>query len=216
MGLPAIGDLLLVTFRGTIFNQRVMNTFWYSIRTLNVTNTPTIETVATQINAQIGLTTAWLTAYKAVLPEFYSIDELWVQRVFPQRIMKEVFVIAENGSHAAEGICCNLQASIMRRTEVAEPGNVGGVRICMPDISTAGDQGGLTVLYKGLLTAFAAKMDDVLTLAVGTTVEPVLPTRLPPVPPAKQGVIDGSRDIDRITVMDTVRTLSRRTVGRGE
>lgn len=216
MVIPVVGDLLLLTFRGTLYGQRVMNTFWYSLRTLNLTNTPTLETLSNQINVQMGLGSAWLAAYRDCLSENYQINQLWVQRVFPTRIMKEVYDVDDAGTHTDTGLTANMQASIMRRTEVASPGNIGGVRIALPNDVTACSNGFVTGAYKAKLQAFANKMDDIITCAVGTDIEPVLPTRLPPVPPAKQGVIDGSRDIARITVMDTVRTLSRRTVGRGE
>jgi len=216
MAVPAIGDLLLITFRNTLFSQRLMNTFWYNIKTVNITNTPTIETLSNQIFTAMGPGTGFFTTYRACLGTDLMIDQMWVQKIFPTRIMKEVLDVNLAGNGAGAYDTANVQGSIMRRTEVARPGNIGGIRLPLPtgeDWQIQGKLGGVALTN---YSALAANMDNEWTLAVGTVIEPVLPTRDPPVPPKKQGIINGSRDLARFEVMKEVRTMSRRTVGRGE
>ena len=216
MAVPAIGDLILFTHRGQIFGQKVMNTFWFNVKTLNLVNTPTVETLCNQMFTTLGNATGWLNTFLACCPSNYTLQQQWAQRVFPTRIMKEVNQLDLDGTHANEAQTANVQAAIMRRTEVAQPGNIGGIRIIVPGGSEVQLDGLLTGAYKTILGGFAANMDNEWTIAAGTVIEPVLPTRDPPIPPAKQGIINGSRDLDRVEVMPTVRTMSRRTVGRGE
>lgn len=216
MAVPAIGDLFLMTMKGKLFQQTIINTFWWNVDALNIANTPTVETLCNQTFTAMGPGTGWTTNYLAMMPSNYTLQQMWMQKIFPTRIMKEVLQIDLDGTHAQEAQTANLQGSIMRRTEVAAAGNIGGVRIVLPGGATVQLDGLLTGAYKTIMGAFAANMDSLWTLAAGTVLNPVLPTRLPPVPPKKQGVIDGSRDQDRVEVMPEVRGLDRRVVGRGE
>lgn len=216
MSVPAVNDLLLLSYRGTIFGQRVLNTYWWRISALNLTNTPTVETACNQLINKVKVGNAFNTNFLNCMPAEYTLAEIWAQRVFPRRQLKVIFAAGQAGTSGYSCQTGNLQASITRRSEIAARGQTGGVRLILPESSDVSEEGLLTAPFKATLGLHAADMNSDITLAVGTTITPVLQQTIPnPAKPDKR-ILDGSVDIVQVVVMPEVRTLRRRTVGRGE
>lgn len=205
----SLNDVLLVTFYGLYLEQRVMNTFHYFLQSVAGTARNLDEyyddfaTDATMADL--------IDKYVAVLPDQYTLSELWVQLIAPDRYAKKTYTLDDPGILTTLDLTANIQASISRNSFIADRHSQGGIRLIAPSNATYVANGYITPAYKALLDPLAAAMkNDVVTTVGGSniTARPCLFHFNADGQPIVRPQLD-------TTVRDTVRTMRRRTVGRG-
>jgi len=206
MALVNVGDIVLVTQTGLLFGQRIMNTFHYQVFDITA---PSLDTT-TMANNIFG---AWHAVggmgakLKACMPEDCALDETWVQKVAPTRIVKAVSNLSAGAGGRGTTTVTNVSASIERRGEAATRSAVGGVRIPITPDDVLGGEINSTLFI--LLTALAAQMNANI-VGADCSLNPVI--YAPPKPPS---VIATLHDQLYTIVQHTSRVMGRRTVGRG-
>jgi hypothetical protein len=205
-----VGDLLLMTFKGACLGQRIMNTFGYRVKAI------TGGSIDVDVLYQRFIASADYVAlqdgYLACLPSQYDLQETWLQVLFPARVRKLVLEVNLPGDLTTEVLQANSQASISRHTPFAHSGANGGIRVLAPQDDTYVVNGVLTNAYKILLGQLGDLMLEEINYSAGgatTDFEPVMLHR-------GAGGAFTADYLVAINVQDEVRTLRRRTVGRGE
>jgi hypothetical protein len=205
----AVGDVVAVSFRGTLFNQRILNIFHYSV---GVSGTGTVvEQLQAFANGFIADSFAvpFQAAFLACLAPSYTLDVVRAQRVYPTRSIYAEGTADAPGTFATDTEVSNIAASILKRTET--PGRMGIGRVQLAGIPTAAyENGAVTNAYlTGELSTFAADMILSLTEpARGVTFVPCLFN--PTAPVNKFSVLAAA------TPQSSLRTMHRRTLRVGE
>jgi len=209
MAAPAaVGQVYLMTLKGTMDGQLILNTQHYLLS--NLTAPYTIDDVANDIDAWWRSLIVFPTPYGRYLfclPPEYNHDQTWIQCIDPVRYRKKVFGGLGAGQSINSGKWANSGQTITRRGDLANRANIGSFHMVLP--STDPGAGGS---ISGLALAALSNMADVLKLtiplagAIGT-MEPVLYHR--------QKVPNFSL-ITQTVAQTTVRTMHRRTVGLGK
>jgi len=204
----AIGNLFLVTLRGVVFDQRIMNTFFYRCSAVSG-NIPIDEAQSAFL-----ATTQWadlVDSFHACCPDQYTADNTWLQTIHPGRYVK--YQSPQTGSGTA-GDChtANLAAVITRQGNEADRHNNGSLHIVAPDADVLKVTGGaLTQTYLDLLQLLADEMLTNVSILVGVntaTFEPSLAYKQP------SGVF-AMRTLFQAYPQNTARVMRRRTVGLG-
>jgi len=205
----AVGDIVQVSFRGTLFDQRILNIFHYVV---NVAGTGTVvEQLSAFANGFIvdALGTNFQTEFLNCLAPSYTLDVVRTQRVYPTRSIYAQATADTPGTFATDTEVSNIAASILKRTET--PGRMGIGRVQLAGIPTAAyENGSLSNAYlTGVLTNFATDMVQSLTEpARGVTFVPCLYN------PTAAG--DKFSVIVAATPQSSIRTMHRRTLRVGE
>lgn len=208
MAAPVLGQKYLVTFVGRMYSQTILNTFWFRLSQLGPQ--ATINALMDDMNTQLMLGARLQDKFIACVPPEYAHLENWIQCIAPTRYAKKRYTVAEVGGDL-DATTSNIDAVITRRGELANRKNVSALYVPLsdaPDNVANGllDPGGVKVA----LAALALEMLQVITTAgaPGAVLRPVIFQ-----PKANPGGI--SYDITETFVQDTVRVMTRRTVGRG-
>lgn len=208
LGNTAIGDVFLVTFDGRLSNQRILNTFHYEVITSPDVPTDRWDSYD-EIYAQVASPGALAEKFLAFTASNYELKYIQIQCVAPVRKIFRRYTMNTPGTRAGNAPAPNLALSIERRGDSATRRGVG--RLQVPGLLA-------TDIVNGLIQApafiLASAIKDQLLLAVpvgGTTgfADPTLYGITPGGSYHKTLIIGAD-------VKDTVRTMSRRTVGRGE
>lgn len=205
----ALGDVVQVSFRGTLFAQRILNIFHYSV---SVTGT---GTVAEQLQALANgftidaLGPVFMTDFLACLGPSYTLDEVRTQRVYPTRTIYAVATADEPGTFATDTELPNIAASILKRTET--PGRMGIGRTQLAGIPTAAYANGeVTDAYRtGQLASFALDMMQSLN-------EPARAVTYTPCIYNPTAPVDKFSPIVLTIPQRSLRTMHRRTLRVGE
>lgn len=208
LGLTAVGDIVQLTFRGTLNSQRILNTFHYRIDDLGtgaVLRWDFLDAMRTVINAAGNLKEKFL----ACIASNYTMESSRYQFLYPQRMIFRDFPELSPGARAGNAVAPNLAASIERRTDVV--GRTGVGRLQMPGLLAADIVlGYLSGAYATLAGTLATQMEQSLVVAPNSII----------VDPSLYGVnVSGTPHWGNVigaTVQGTVRTMHRRTVGLGE
>lgn len=211
----AVGDVVQVTMRNRLFNQRLINTFHYRCSGVNA---------PTEYTAAMLSFYNWLIGAGHLRPDYLAclhvdvkLEQVWLQVIHPTRLFAQTFDADEDGTRAGASGTANVCASIERRAASANRRSVGRVQI--PISSLAGDTvaGVITDELKALLGTLAEEMLVGFSSNVGALLwEPVLfgPAREETEDqPALEVLIQPLVDVE---VKTTTRVMGRRTVGRGE
>lgn len=205
MANVAVNDLFLVTFRGTLYNQAILNTFGFRI--ISSTVPPSYETFSSELSTALQAVGALKDKFLLCSPADYTLQQLWIQRVYPVRMYKRIFVVNAPGALASDAGTTNLAAVITRRGELANRHNVSTLHVCIP--ATLGNviDGGFTAGLKTALDNLALEMLPNYVLPGGPTeIEPVI----------LQAPLGFAAKIIQTTVQTTPRVMRRRTIGVGE
>lgn len=207
MGVPAVGQTYLFTFRGDMSNQVILNTFMY-----NTTGIGTAVTTQDIINDCITfMKTAnnLVQKFLACMPSEYTLVQEWGQVVFPARFAKQTFTDGNIGTSGFSNETANQATTIERRGDLANRASVGSLHLVCPTAISVASAGIITdVGYLSALQSFANQMLVTLTGAVtGCTLVPVLfNTRNPGV---------AARRITQAIPTNEIRVMRRRTVRLG-
>lgn len=207
MANAVVGQIYLVTFKGTMAGQTLLNTFRYRLETLGTAITT--ADITTNMDLLIASGGNLSPKFIGAVPPQYTLDERWYQCVSPSRIRKVIVNAALAGTFAGTGSTPNASVSIERFAEVATRHGVGRLQLPAANDSANVTNGIINGPgYTGALAALAAQMILPLTLpTVGSTMKPVLQDLRNP------GVFNY---IIGASAKNTMRVMRRRTVGVGK
>ena len=202
-----VGDTWLVTYRGSLFNQLILNTFYYRVAYLAVPGTTNAKQTVL-----LGLLTGagghW-EKFLACLPNQYVCTRIDIQKVGPYRTIALQTPEGASGSNGLDVLRANVAISIERRGELARKQDVGRVQVVGTDDSAWIDNGNVQIGAFTALNNFGAKIIAPQgTMGSTDTFVPVL-----------SAFHAGARintDILTYTVQPTSRVMRRRTVGVGK
>lgn len=199
---------LNLSFVGELSGQAIVTTFQYFPDPGSSSNPATNYTFYLDaFLTEIFNSNALLQDYLAVMPDNYNFSFAQAQLVRPFRLRYLRRALALTGTWGADASTPNVAASIERHTDDAIRRGVGRINTPVPD----------GVYADGVITSapFLAEMGDlgvemlkdVVTTVPAFTWNPVISTVNQGL--AYVGVLSG------FDAKETVRTMSRRTVGRG-
>lgn len=205
------GDLLVTTFRGTLFGQRVMTSYGW-VCTSSTSANPTLSDQAALTDA-IGTNTGTtlLSTYLDCLSPSVMVDEVWAQKVWPTRQIRTIRVVAQNGNAGLNDGVSNVAAVISRGTEFGGRSQISNLHLPGPPTDLELTAGLWSAAYRAVLGAHAAESYDQITVAVpggtfvlnGTIIH--------------RNLLPGAHTrISRHMVNPAARVMDRRTVGHGE
>lgn len=199
------GEIVSVTFWGTLFAQRVMNVLHYRVTTPSTTDSYEVAAKKVGDAMHTGVVTPGLTMLAAMGSE-YTMNEVRVQRVHPTRGRYVSSNVDLPGTHAGDCTSPNVSAVIIKKSASVSRHGLGTFHL--PGIPETGYSAGfLTPAYQLLIDAISATLVNPTTV-VGDAlvVAPVIWT------PADGEVY---YPIIGTTVVSTLRIMRRRTVGLG-
>lgn len=198
-------DLVQTTFIGKLFEQEVLNVFYYRIGTPSTSSNYMVAIKNWAQYAGSGTTSMAPVLLACQAPE-YTLMGIRAQRVWPTRDRYYYQVLDLPGTHADACTSPNQSAVIERYSAGGNRKSVGSTHI--PGVpSTAMDEGRWTAGYRTLLQAVADRMliDHITTLE---TTE----GHLEITGKTSMGV---TNPVVGSIVKDTVRVMRRRTIGVG-
>lgn len=210
--MPALldGDLVMLSISGTCFGQRIV--FTHSMQVINPDESNDYLEVMTNILSGLleGATKPITAKYLACVSSDYTATAIRAQRIWPTRnAFVEIPVEYPGTSSAANA--ANLMAALTLRTDKAGRNQVSTRKIGPIGFEDA-EEGLITSNFKSRMQTLADELISNQEVAnIGLGLEPVVIHR-----DAETHVITGSDGFTNWTVQDQVRTMSRRTVGRGE
>lgn len=197
--------------------QKCMNVFHYSPQGVSDGFSKlTLQTAFATLNASPGNGT-WSFEFAQLMSDAAIVDRVQVQQVFPQRLRAVEIDVNVPGARAGVLRAQNVQASITKLGFIADRHNQGGLRI--GGIRDADYQSGLLQPdFVNVLEDFVVSMAEIRSDGVSpATYHPVIAnkTQVPGSDPPRF-VYSGHSAIQAWVVENQIRTMSRRTVGRGE
>lgn len=204
------GNVVLVSWRGTAFGQRIILTHTYVLDG----NAPAGQTIQQDLaDILTGLNVAGnldaTTSYLACLPATYTCNEIRAQRIWPTRTAYESFFpVGMVGTHAgAATVACDSAGLTMRGPLAGR--HYRGTKKIGPCPDGASAAGLLTNAYFVLVDTLGEKL-----MAAGTPVAGWAPSQIKPVLFDRVTFI--TTDITSRRVGAASRVMNRRVVGRGE
>lgn len=154
-----------------------------------------------------------------ILASTALINFVSAQAVFPTRIRRTKAVCALPGLRVGLAQAQNVQASMQKATQLAGRSQIGGMRIGAIPVADL-NAGLLTAAYMTAFNTFAnwyLNSSQSLEPDGNVTWYPVILNKevIPGSNPPKLR-IKGASSVAVVTTYNTIRTLSRRTIGRGE
>lgn len=208
LGNTAVGDIIQLTFRGTLNSQRILSTFAYRIADLG-TGAVLRWDFYDQMHTAINTATKMKDKFLACIASNYTLESSRYQYVIPLRRIFRDFGELSPGARAGNAVAPNLAASIERRSDVVGREGIG--RLQMPGMLAADIVAGyLSGTYATLAGALATEMEQSLIVGPNSIIAD----------PCLFGFnISGTPHWSNIigaNVQGTARTMHRRTVGLGE
>jgi len=205
----ALGDVVQVSLKGSLFGQRILNILHYSV---SVVGTGTEYDQLSRLSSDIALgaaATDILTPFLSAIAPQYTLEEIRCQRVYPTRTVYAKTSVTIFGAYATGTELTNVAVSLEKRT--LAPGRMGIGRLQLAGIPTAViDNGEVTAGYQaGELAALAAILIQTIT-----TTGPVVtfsPCLFNPTAP-----VNKFEPIFSIIPQSTIRVMRRRTLRIGE
>lgn len=204
-------DLIVTTFRGTLFGQRVMTTYGWVCTSSTSSNSTLSDQAALTDAIGTNTGTTLLTTYLACLSPSVNVDEVWAQKVWPVRQIRTIRVVNLGGTAGINDGISNIAAVISRGTEFGGRSQISNLHIPGPPTGVDLVAGIWQDAYKNALGAHAAESYDQITVAVpggSFTLNGAIIHRT--------GTPGSYNRISRHMVNPVARVMDRRTVGRGE
>jgi hypothetical protein len=200
-----VGDIVSVTYWGTLFSQRVMNVLHYRVTVDSTDPTYVGAAAALAFAMGSGAVSPGLAMLAAQGPQ-YTLDEIRVQKV---NGLRERYVSASfglPGTHADDVTSPNVSAVLLKKSASVSRRGLGTFHL--PGIPETGYAAGyLTPAYQILINAIGARLlNPVTPVLEALVVQPVIWT--PTGDPIYYPVIG-------TTLVTTLRIMRRRTVGLG-
>jgi len=203
-----VSDIIQVTYRSTWAAQRILMVRHFVVNT--TTSTASVLADLSDI-AEIAADSSPGTIFntlQAALPSNVQIDTVRAQRIYPNRTAFVDQVVDLPGGNANDADAGNVAAVITLRTELGGRDQISNVHVG-PVPGNVFTEGFINPTYLTTLDALkTALLSGLLTDAPGNIgLKPVV-FHSKKVPPTWDQLLTG-------TVQQTLRTMSRRTVGRG-
>jgi len=202
----AINDIVQVTVEGRKDGQTLLNVFHYRCTVAPSTGTPA-ENIQAFLDQDWEVDTGRLEPlWTAVMPDDYNLRLVKGQRVSPTRSAYVEKFLVDNGDIAAFQMdTANLAWVFVKQTELAGRRGRGTTHMLLP---------GYDWILNGELSAEGATertnlvgaIDDTIVVVAGGTYEPIL---------YHPGFSPNFSRITHCTIKQEIRTMRRRTVGRG-
>lgn len=209
MALPnvAANDQLLVSFRGTLISQRVINTFTFIANP--VTDPHAWDIAIDELHATITGPGSLRELFLDCVPNNYTLDEIRYQVLRPIRLAQVIKPqVAQSGNVGASALVPNNAVVIERRGDLARRADVGAVHLPAPQDVLLVNGGLITPAYKTILQAFANQMKTSYATNFGGVV--LRPTVY------HLNIATSITYVTQTVVQETARVMRRRTVGLGE
>jgi len=203
----SVGDIVAVSFLGTINAQRTVTTLHFRAADASGTATSTLmQNLITLIRAGGGGGDTLETTFLNCCAQNFTLNSIRAQKLSTVRAKFESQNRASPGNVAVDCDITNISGVLTKQGALANRRNIGSVH--MPAVpngyASAGDVSGT---YLTLLNAMAAKLTDVQTVAADTVnYFPVIFNRTTPA---------DSPFISSAFAQTTMRVMRRRTVGLG-
>lgn len=204
MATQNLGDKILVTFFGELFNQRIMSTFWYGVS--NLIGAPTVLAFSNALQTKISSVGGLEEAFLGCCPISYNLSQIWIQTVDPIRQVVTKYNRATGGAFAFDATTANSSAVILRRGDGANRKNISTLHVPLPNLDPGAVTGSLSGAMIAAMDALAVQVRSGLALTGTGGVFPII--RNGP------GVADIS-PITAATTQTSIRTMRRRTLGLG-
>lgn len=207
----ALNDIVAVSFRGTLFGQRIINTLHYAVAVAATgTTEDNLKLITTDIQAGTGSIAGLKAHFLDCIAIQYTLDVIRAQRVYPARTVFQETVSGDVGQYSPSD-CKNPNVSISVWKRSLTPGRMGVGRLQLAglgyDAFLDGEVDPGTV--GTFINTFAA---DVKTNY--TTSAPVI--TLTPVLYNPTGAFPKFSIITSTGFETTARTMHRRTLRVGE
>lgn len=205
----AINDVIQVSIRQTLFDQRILNILHYLV---TVPHTGSSGDQLTDIAVSIANDTGSQPIVGSMLALFgpeAMIDDIRAQTVWPARSIYYQAAVGQAGTNVGAVRTANLAMSLAKRTET--PGRRGIGRI---QLAGVGD--GYIVAGKWDLGGIGAEVLALRNALKGSYTTATTPITLVPVIFNPGAVGDKWSLITNFDFEDTVRTMHRRTLRLGE
>jgi len=200
------GDILQISFVGTLFSQRVLNVLHYRVTADSTSPSYVTAAGAVGFQMQSGVVTPGLAMLAAQGPE-YNLDYIRVQKVNGTRLRYVDYAVNLPGTVAGNCTAPNIAATITKKTENGTRHGIGSLHL--PGIPSNGYANGvLDATYKLLVDAISARLINPFTVQLETTqCQPILWSKsIDPV----------YHPLTNTVVQNTIRVMRRRTVGVGK
>lgn len=199
------GTIVQVTLEGRLFAQTTLTVLHYR---LDATGGPTdMDLLFDQFRTALTVgTTNFYESYIECLSADYVPSYITMQAIYPIRYRARIYTpIQVSGLVAGDSMPPGVQVSITKQSALAQRDGIGGVRMPAVPISFV-IEGQISPSAEDAYTIFANNLNNAYVAGAGNTFTPVIFHRLNP---------DNSLVIATAIVQRTVRTISRRVVGRG-
>jgi len=201
------GDRVLVTFIGSLFEQRIMSTFCYGLSAITGVNSQ--SAAFDRLHAALTGAGNLVEKFRDCCAAEYSLNQVWYQVISPSRYAKYVRTTGLGLGTFALGTyrTANSAAVILRRGDFGNRHNVSVLHVPIGQTVDEQTQGVIGANIETNLVILANQMKQTVntTTVVGSW-DPVI----------NNGPNAG--DLTPITdtlVQPTVRTMRRRNVGQG-
>lgn len=189
------GDVLLTTLQGTLFGQRTITTFHWSVNAMPVATS--LLSLLTLLEANL------MPDFKGMLSNEWSASEVTGRRIIVNATRSYSVQSVGNGSVASSSLPPSVAGVISRFTNAS--GKKGRGRIYVPAVPDLWHLNGqLSQAGLNAYDLFRPRLDLPTTLAGGIALEPVLFTR-----PNTVVFVEGS------LVRNILRSQRRREIGVG-
>ena len=207
-----VGDLVNVTLRGTLYDQRIMTTYGFRVSATTSAGDTRVsqDKLALAISSDTG--TNLMGTFRACVSPAVSINQIWVQRIRPIRMRKSVLNVALDGLLGSGPNTPNNAVVITRKSDFGGRNSISNLHLPGPPMGLDYvSNGTLTPAYKTLLDSHAFESYDTITVVNGgesVTYKGVIIN-------AAGGPVN-YQDITAHSIGETLRVMRRRTVGVGE
>lgn len=201
----SIGDKTLVSFRGTLFGQRIINTFWYQLSL--VTGTPDETAFNNAFHSVLNAPAGCIEKFLDCMPSQYLLNEVWIQKIESFRVVANKYLHSNPGTFSQDTATANLAACITRRGAAASRHNVSSLHLVYPSLDTGALSGSISPAWGTAATAFLPFVAQSYVVGSLGTMSPIINNG--------PGAIAVS-PIVMAFLQTTLRVMRRRTLGLGE
>jgi len=205
----AVGDVIQVSLRGSLYNQRILTILHYSVAVAaGGTEYDQLSILTSNLVTRGGSADPIPQILAAQAPE-YTLEEIRAQRVYPTRTVYAFTGDGRSGTYATGTEVTNIAASFEKRT--LTPGRMGIGRLQLAGIPTAAMNNG--ELTAGYLAAECSNLAQALLLGISTSgpIVTYTPCLYNPTAPVFK-----FSPLFSIVPMSTLRVMRRRTLRVGE
>jgi len=202
----AVSDIVRITVGGEKDGQSILNIFDFQVTTAPSTGSPAENIEALLLHLWDNTAGIWHAAWMEVMPDDYLLRFVRGQRIAPTRsAYVEKLIVATGAINSDQMQTANLAWVFVKQTELAGRRGRGNTHMLLP-ASTWMLNGFLDTNGAAERASLVSLIDDQVTVAAGGVYVPVIfhPNFSP----------NFSR-ITHATIKQEIRTMRRRTVGRG-